>query len=258
MKKLTILVSTLVAATAAHAAGDTYIRNGNIYTKENSWIAELGGAGVSDLYKDQKHNATLLGNFGYQGEDFNASLQGINYRFLGNTGDMFNMSAYLGSSGLMYDHDTSDFLKGMDKRKASLDLGINADFHLSQGTISTYAQHDVTDTYDGYLAGVTYFLPMSVGSMDLVPFAGLTYQSKDYVDYYFGVKDKEATQARKAYKGSGDVSYNLGYKLVLPINDSWELTQTTAYTRLGDNIADSPIVDSANQWTVGATVAYRF
>lgn len=74
MKKLTILVSTLVVATAAHAAGDTYIRNGNIYTKENSWIAELGGAGVSDLYKDQKHNATLLGNFGYQGEDFNASL----------------------------------------------------------------------------------------------------------------------------------------------------------------------------------------
>ena len=94
--------------------------------------------------------------------------------------------------------------------------------------------------------------------MDLVPFAGLTYQSKDYVDYYFGVKDKEATQARKAYKGSGDVSYNLGYKLILPINDSWELTQMTAYTRLGDNIADSPIVDSANQWTVGATVAYRF
>lgn len=258
MKQLTILISTLVAATAVHAAGDTYIRNGNIYTKENSWIAELGAAGASDLFKDQKHNAALLGNFGYQGEDFNATLQSINYRFLGNTGDMFNMSGYIGTSGLTYDQDTSDFLKGMDKRKASLDLGINADFALSQGTISTYFQQDVTDTYDGYLAGVTYFLPMSVGRMDLVPFAGLTYQSKDYVDYYFGVKNKEATQTRKAYKGDADISYNLGYKLIMPISDRWELTQTTAYTHLGDKISDSPIVDSANQWVVGATAAYRF
>ncbi|MFW7522766.1 outer membrane protein OmpV [Vibrio ostreicida] len=261
MKKLTVLMPILMVtttATTAYAAGDTYIRNGNIYTQENSWVAELGGAGVSDLFKGQKHNATVLGNFGYQGEDFNATLQSLNYRFLGNTGDMFNMSGYLGTSGLMYDHSASDFLKGMDKRKASLDLGVNADFHLAQGTISTYAQHDVTNTYGGYLAGVTYYLPMSFGRADIVPFAGLAYQNKDYVDYYFGVKDTEATQARKAYKGSGDVSYNVGYKFIMPVSDNWKITQTTAYTRLGDNTADSSIVDSANQWLVGATAAYYF
>lgn len=257
MKKLTLIITAITMANAAYAS-DTYIRNGNIYNKENSWVAELGAGGMTDLYKGQKHNVAPLANFGYQGEDLNVTLQSINYRFFGNTGDVVNLSGYLGTSGLMYDKDTSDFLKGMDKRHLSLDLGINADFHLSQGTISTYYQHDVVDTYDGYLTGVKYFLPLTIGKADFVPFAGVSYQSKEYVDYYFGVQDKEATQKRKAYTGKGDVSYDVGYKVILPISDNWQLTQTTTYTRLGDEIADSPIVDSANQWLVGATVSYSF
>ena len=69
-------------ANAAYA-GDSYIRNGNIYNKENSWVAELGAAGMTDLYTGQKHNVAPLANFGYQGEDLNVTLQSINYRFWG-------------------------------------------------------------------------------------------------------------------------------------------------------------------------------
>lgn len=258
MKKVALLVTTLAVASAAHAAGDTYIRNGNIYTKQNSWIVEAGAAGVSDLYQGQKHNVAPLLNFGYHGEDLNVDFNSANYRFLGGNADMFNMSGYVASSGLTYDHDSSDYLKGMDKRDLSIDLGLNADFHLAQGTVSTYAQHDVSNTYNGYVAGVKYFYPMTLGKADFVPFAGASYMDKDYVDYYFGVKNKEATANRKAYSGSGDVAYNLGYQLVMPLSDNWNLTQTTAYTRLGSKVSDSPIVDSANQWLVGATVAYHF
>ena len=41
MKKLTLMITAITMANAAYA-GDTYIRNGNIYNKENSWVAELG------------------------------------------------------------------------------------------------------------------------------------------------------------------------------------------------------------------------
>jgi outer membrane protein len=99
---------------------------------------------------------------------------------------------------------------------------------------------------------------MNFGSVDFVPFANLTYQSEDYVDYYFGVKQREANANRKAYKGDSTVSYGLGYKLVMPINDNWQVSQMTQYTRLGSGISDSSIVDSANQWVVGASVSYNF
>jgi len=72
------------------------------------------------------------------------------------------------------------------------------------------------------------------------------------------VKASEATATRKAYSGEGDFAVNVGYKLVVPVTTNIDITQSTAYTRLGSKISDSPIVDSANQWLIGATVAYHF
>ncbi|ENM5897464.1 MipA/OmpV family protein [Vibrio mimicus] len=257
MNKIALLITTSLIAGHAFAA-QTYIRNGNIYTHEGQWVVEAGGFGSSDLLKDQDKSYGALLNFGYHGEDFNADLAGINYRFFGQTGDILNLSTYLTGSGLSYDQDSAKSVKGMDKRNATVDLGVNADIALGDGTVSTYFQHDIFNEHKGYKTGVNYFHIVEMGSIDFVPFAGVSYQNSDYNNYYFGVKDKEATAQRKAYRAGGDFSYNLGYKLVYPINDRWEVTQTSTYTRLGSDIAHSPIVESANQWLVGATVAYHF
>ncbi|ENM5900610.1 MipA/OmpV family protein [Vibrio mimicus] len=257
MNKIALLITTSLIAGHAFAA-QTYIRNGNIYTHEGQWVVEAGGFGSSDLLKDQDKSYGALLNFGYHGEDFNADLAGINYRFFGQTGDILNLSTYLTGSGLSYDQDSAKSVKGMDKRNATVDLGVNADIALGDGTVSTYFQHDIFNEHKGYKTGVNYFHIVELGSVDFVPFAGVSYQNSDYNNYYFGVKDKEATAQRKAYRAGGDFSYNLGYKLVYPINDRWEVTQTSTYTRLGSDIAHSPIVESANQWLVGATVAYHF
>lgn len=257
MNKIALLITTSLIAGHAFAA-QTYIRNGNIYTHEGQWVVEAGGFGSSDLLKDQDKSYGALLNFGYHGEDFNADLAGINYRFFGQTGDTLNLSTYLTGSGLSYDQDSAKSVKGMDKRNATVDLGVNADIALGDGTVSTYFQHDIFNEHKGYKTGVNYFHIVEMGSVDFVPFAGVSYQNSDYNNYYFGVKDKEATAQRKAYRAGGDFSYNLGYKLVYPINDRWEVTQTSTYTRLGSDIAHSPIVESANQWLVGATVAYHF
>ncbi|ENM5904009.1 MipA/OmpV family protein [Vibrio mimicus] len=257
MNKIALLITTSLIAGHAFAA-QTYIRNGNIYTHEGQWVVEAGGFGSSDLLKDQDKSYGALLNFGYHGEDFNADLAGINYRFFGQTGDILNLSTYLTGSGLSYDQDSAKSVKGMDKRNATVDLGVNADIALGDGTVSTYFQHDIFNEHKGYKTGVNYFHIVELGSVDFVPFAGVSYQNSDYNNYYFGVKDKETTAQRKAYRAGGDFSYNLGYKLVYPINDRWEVTQTSTYTRLGSDIAHSPIVESANQWLVGATVAYHF
>lgn len=257
MNKIALLITTSLIAGHAFAA-QTYIRNGNIYTHEGQWVVEAGGFGSSDLLKDQDKSYGALLNFGYHGEDFNADVAGINYRFFGQTGDILNLSTYLTGSGLSYDQDSAKSVKGMDKRNATVDLGVNADIALGDGTVSTYFQHDIFNEHKGYKTGVNYFHIVELGSVDFVPFAGVSYQNSDYNNYYFGVKDKEATAQRKAYRAGGDFSYNLGYKLVYPINDRWEVTQTSTYTRLGSDIAHSPIVESANQWLVGATVAYHF
>lgn len=115
MKKLTLLVATILLTGQAFAA-ETYIRNGQIYTHEGRWVAEAGAVIGSKLYKGQDHTVAPLLNFGYHGEDLNVDFGGINYRFLGQTGDTVNVSAYLGSSALGYKSNDADILKSMDKR----------------------------------------------------------------------------------------------------------------------------------------------
>ncbi|CZF86649.1 outer membrane protein OmpV [Grimontia marina] len=258
MNKSALLFSILAAAPAVQAANQTYILNGNIYSKQSSWIAEAGVAATSDLYKEQDHSVVPLLNFGYHGEDFNIDFSGANYRFYGTDGDLVNLGVHLTSAGIGYDDDTSDFLKGMDDRDISVDLGLNADFQVGTGVISTYFQHDISGAYKGYLAGVRYFDIFPIGDADLVSFAGVMFQSKDFVDYYFGVQPKEARANRPEYTGKSSVAYEVGYKLIYPISENWNLTQSTQYTELGSDVADSPIVDSKHQWLVGATVAYHF
>lgn len=257
MKKLALVIAVSLLSSQA-LAGETYIRNGNIYSNEGDGFVEAGVVSGSELYKGQDKTTAVVLNGGYHGEDFNVDLSGINYRFIGSNSDFVNISTYFTAGGIGYDAGDADALKGMKDRKMSGDLGINADFQLDQGTVSTYLQHDVTGAYKGFIGGAKYFHVMDFGVADFVPFAGVSYLSKDFVDYYYGVKASEATATRKAYSGEGDFAVNVGYKLVVPVTTNIDITQSTAYTRLGSKISDSPIVDSANQWLIGATVAYHF
>lgn len=258
LNKVTLITLSLLATSAANASG-TYIRNGNVYTHEGDWIVEAGYAFTSELYKEQKHVDTLLLNFGYHGDNFNADFGSLNYRFFGQTGDMINVNAYLGSSGLAYDSDSAGILKGMDKRKLGVDAGLNADIFLNRdGAFSVFYQHDISNASKGFQAGVKYTQVVKLGNVDFVPFAGVSYQSADFANYYFGVKTNEVAAQRKSYDVSGDFSYTLGYKLVVPLSKRWDVTQTSAYTRLGSEIANSPLVDSANQWFTGATISFHF
>ncbi|PCE67492.1 MULTISPECIES: MipA/OmpV family protein [Salinivibrio] len=258
MKKLAIVIAAIASSTAY--AGDTYIRNGNIYSHEGQAVAEVGISTKSDLYKGQDDNTYLNLNLGYYGDDFNADLNnGLNYRFLGRNDDTFNLNAYIGHLTPGYKSTDADSLKGMRNRNQAIDGGINMDINTGNGgVLSTFVGHDITGEYNGLNAGMKYMHLTHFGNVDFVPYAGVDWLSKDYVDHYFGVKDSEATAQRAAYKGDDSFAYNVGYKLVVPMGENWDISQTTQYTRLGSDLADSPIVDSANQWAAQAMVSYHF
>lgn len=258
MKKLAIIIAA-IASNAAYA-GDTYIRNGNIYSHEGQAVAEVGISTTSDLYKSQDDTTYLNLNLGYRGEDFNADLtNGLNYRFFGNNDDSVNINAFIGHASKGYESKDADSLAGMKDRKAGINGGFNVDINTGMGgVLSTFVGHDITGEYDGLNAGMKYMHITHFGKIDFVPFAGVNWLSDDYVDHYFGVKDSEATMQRSAYKGDNSFTYNLGYKLVMPMGENWDISQSTQYTRLDSDIADSPIVDSANQWDAQVTMSYHF
>lgn len=256
--KTWVLAAAATLLSGTTIAAETYIRNGNVYSHEGKWNAEAGVATTSDLFKGQKHSVVPLLNFGYHGDDFNADLNEINYRFIGSNSDFINMNAFVETSGMHYESDDAKILKGMNDRDVGLDFGLNIDLDFGDDVVSAFFQHDVTGKSKGFKTGLKYTAIVELDQWVFVPFASVDFKSEDFVDYYFGVTQSEVAANRKAYKADGAFSYNLGYKLVMPLTDNLELTQTSAFTRLGSDIADSPLVDSANQWVVGASVAYYF
>ncbi|MCL1057457.1 MipA/OmpV family protein [Shewanella gelidimarina] len=257
MKKLCFAITAILVSSHALADGNTYIRNGNIYSHQGQYFVGAGAATGSEFYKGQDHKTGYYLNGGYHGEDLNADLAGINYRFLGDNDSKINFSAFVVANP-GFDSSDADILTGMKDRKISGDLGLNADVHLGKGTLSSKFQHDVTGVYDGYQADVTYYLPMNLGFGDLVPYAGVHYFSKDYVDYYAGVSKSDATTERPTYEASGAFAYKAGYALVVPITANLDITQATGYSHLTADMADSPLIDSSNQWVTTLGVSYSF
>lgn len=258
MKKICLTLSALLLS--GHALADTantYIRNGNIYTHENAFFIGGGVITGSKFYKGQDHQTAPYINGGYHGEDLNADGSGINYRFLGKNDDILNMSTFIVVNP-GFDSDDADILKGMKDRKFSADLGLNADIHLGEGTLATKFQHDVTGVYKSFQADVTYYHPVNIGFADLVPYAGIHYFSQDYVNYYAGVSQSDATLNRKAYKGDGAFAYKVGYTLVIPVSENVDITQGTGYSYLDSNLSDSPLIDSQNQWATTLGINYKF
>ncbi|GAM60742.1 outer membrane protein ompV [Vibrio ishigakensis] len=91
-----------------------------------------------------------------------------------------------------------------------------------------------------------------------MPYAGVHYFSKDYVNYYTGVSQSDATVGRPAYKSDGAFAYKVGYMLVIPVTENLDVTQSTGYSYLDSNISDSPLVDSQNQWATTFGISYAF
>lgn len=257
MKKICFAITAILISSHAAAEENTYIRNGNIYTHQGQYFAGAGVATGSEFYKGQDKKTGVYLNGGYHGEDFNADLTGINYRFFGNNESKINFSAFVVANP-GFDASDADILTGMKDRKISGDLGLNADIKFGEGTLSTKFQHDVTGVYDGYQADVTYYHPIQLGFGDIVPYAGVHYFSKDYVDYYAGVSTSDATAKRPAYKGSGSFAYKVGYALVVPVTEHLDITQATGYTHLASDMADSPLIGSSNQWVTTLGVNYSF
>jgi outer membrane protein len=219
-----------------------------------------GGASFKTPYKGFKDNNGPLLFVEYEGENFSVGSSGAHYRLLGSDDTPLNLYATLTSVGSDFKSKDSTFFAGMKDRDMSIDLGISAVYRVGDaGELSATLLHDVAGAYKGFFADVSYSHAIELGDYAvLTPSAGLSFLSKDYVDYYYGVRANEATTARAAYKGESTVTPYVGYDIMVPVSDQWSLFHSTSYAWLGSEIKNSSIVDRDNAWATTLGVAYTF
>lgn len=96
---------------------------------------------------------------------------------------------------------------------------------------------------------------------EMIGTAGASYADANYMDAYFSV-----TPAQSAASAAGLAAFDadagvkdvfIGLAATVPLSELWTLRLNAKYTRLVGDAADSPIVESENQFTGGLGLTYR-
>ena len=163
-----------------------------------------------------------------------------------------------------YNNSDSSDLRGMSDRKNSLDAGLKLGFDLgNQFRLTAYYIGDITGRHSGQefkmdLAKSFTFENDSLKNLRLTPYIGAKIQSSQVLDYYYGVKQNEATPTRNAYDASSDIDLLTGLNLIYDLNGPWSIFGNLEHTRLGNQTTDSPIVNKhhTNSFILG--LIYEF
>lgn len=170
------------------------------------------------------------------------------------------LDAIVGPRFLGYEEDESAFLSGMEERKSSVDVGLSLGWNRPRHGASIWFRHDVAGHSDGAQAGLDLYLrrAYSRGRFRLQPSIGIEWQDRATVDYYYGVLPEEARPDRSAYEPGSEINLSGGVLLVYGLNQRIALTSILRLRVLGDDIADSPIVDREVSYFGLLGLSYRF
>jgi len=152
-----------------------------------------------------------------------------------------------------------DRLANMDTRGDSIEAGLNVAWEYQRFQAEAGYLTDISSTSDGDSAFVNlrYALVRSP-KWQLMGQVGFEYLDDDTADYYFGVQPSEAAPGRPAYSPSDAWNTSAGLVATYIINESWLVMGGAVYTKLGDELKDSPIVEDDSYTTLFGGVAWRF
>jgi MipA family protein len=216
----------------------------------------VGFAISQEIYRDYDRRQMILPILGYRGEKLNVFGPFVSYEFYQQGQIEFSVRARPRFQG--FDDSDSDIFDGMKKRKDTLDVGLGMTFKENDWKLEVAALHDALDRSDGYEISTTIGKLFRTGPVFLEPSIGLSYQDSNLVDYYYGVRDSEATPFRNSYEGDHAINTTVGISLkTMSLLDGLS-SLSVENTWYGSGITDSPLVGSDSSLSLRLTYSRFF
>ena len=232
----------------------------------NSIDAGLGVFYRNNVYKEKDNDSVLPVPFiGARFKDFyfEAPLE-LGYHFYNS--ENFIMTVY-GRYNLYTGYkpkDMEDEFKDMDKRSDDLHLGLRGKYNFGpwRTELISHVSGDISGTSKGTVARAELNQPLFLGERVIIqPYIAVEYTDKYYSDYYFGIKDSEAEKGinnGKSYKAEDTYNLEGGIRSIVTINRNFKGLISAGYVRYGNEVADSPLVENRDVYTLGLGVIYNF
>jgi outer membrane protein len=233
----------------------------SVFAASGQEVLNLAGVGAvvsTSPYDGVKNRAMALPFLSGEYKDF--YLQGVEagYRFYKK--DAWTWSAIVTPRFMGYKSDDSVALNGMEDRQRSMDAGLKVDYVLPwyQLTLSGKVLTDVLSRSHGTAYGLFVHRAVKGDIFRLLLSAGVRYQDKSLVDYYYGVRNNEVRADRPAYAPRGDVDPFADAVFTFGISKRLIVVTMLGVEFLGSETRKSPIVDENYVLSAAAGLTYRF
>ena len=220
------------------------------------------GAGVGVLespYKDYDRDVVPVPVINYESDSFWFRGLGAGYYLWNDEADKLSLTAYY--SPLHFKPGDSDDaqLKRLDKRKSTLMAGLSYIHNTQYGFLRTTLSGDTLDNSNGIVWDLAWLYRYTNGNLMITPGIGIEWNSENQNDYYYGVSRKESNRSGLArYRADDSWNPYLELTAAYRLSDNWNVYGLARYTRLADEVTDSPMEDQSWGAAMSAGITYRF
>ncbi|NRA31083.1 MAG: MipA/OmpV family protein [Parvularculaceae bacterium] len=216
-------------------------------------------------FNDGEMRRLVVPFFAYNKNNLTVAGPNISYRFWRPGG--VQLSAETRYRFQNYDSDDSPYLEGMDNRDGTLELGLQGQKRWNRLRVQGRGFVDVAGQHDGYELQARATFEVSDGrALSFRPAVGVSYQSQNVTNHYFGVRANEARNDidvgggelfdRAAYFPDSAWVPTVGAEFRLRMSRRIQLGGQVRTDFFPDEIADSPIVDSDTRFSAFMGLSY--
>jgi outer membrane protein len=144
----------------------------------------------------------------------------------------------------------------LEDRDDGLDAGLGMKWSGAAGELEVELLTDVTDTSGGQELSIQYGYPFELGKATVTPNVGATWMSEDMASYYYGTLDEEVARGVVDYKLDALAIPHIGVSFFRPLGEKWSVMGDVKYSRLPDEIKNSPFVEPDTSGTVSLFIGF--
>ena len=217
----------------------------------------LGAIAITstDRFSHNEDNLVAAPGFLYLGDRFFFLGNRASYALVRGEHLTFNVNARYRFSVL--DNDDEPEFYSLNSRVGQVEAGFGVNALTPVGFFTSRINADVSNKSNGYLAEATWFLPFYKHGLLIVPSIGFSWYDSNYSNYYFGgVSAEEANPLIPAFDTGSTTSVNGSLTLAYRFKTHWLASGGAIYSRLGSDVADSPILLSRSETNLFLALAY--
>ena len=217
--------------------------------RPQGWFWGFGAGYTESIYEGKGNEFIPIPAIGYIGESLEFYGPFGSYKFV-NDGP-FSARARLAVRFDGYEAEDSASLSGMDDRDRTIDGGLVFGYQPKDvARFELSYMHDVLSKHKGSETSFQISRQFNRGPFFFVPEVSVHYLSANLIDYYYGVKESEATANRAAYSAKSGLSYRADLNFSTPILFGGFTRIDLGYIWYANEISDSPIVDETEGYNI--------